>query len=47
MYDRRRVRVVYAVLEPDVAEAMQFAEIERLRPRDNSIDGKTVDVVPF
>ena len=46
-YDRRKVRVVYVILESDVAQVMQYAEIERLRPRDNSIDGIAVDVVPF
>lgn len=47
MYDRRKVRVVYVIIEHDVAQVLQYAEIERLRPRDNSIDGKAVDVVPF
>lgn len=45
-YDRRRVRVVYAITEPDTAQTLQYAEIERLRPRDNSIDGRAVDVIP-
>lgn len=46
-YDRRKVRVVYVITEPDTAQTLQYAEIERLRPRDNSIDGKSVDVIPF
>lgn len=45
-YNRYKVRVVYVITEPDTAQALQYAEIERLRPRDNSIDGKRVDVLP-
>lgn len=45
-YDRYKVRVVFVVTEPDTAQTLQYAEIERLRPRDNSIDGKAVDVIP-
>lgn len=45
-YDRHRVRVCFVVTEPGTAQALQYAEIERLRPRDNSIDGKAVDVIP-
>lgn len=45
-YDRGRVKVCFVVTEPGTAQALQYAEIERLRPRDNSIDGKAVDVIP-
>lgn len=31
--------------QPDTAQTLAYAEIERLRPRDNSIDGKAVDYI--
>lgn len=47
MYDRRKVRVCYQVTEADTAQTLQYAEIERLRPRDNSIDGNAIDTIPI
>lgn len=44
-YNRHKVRVAYVVTEPDTAQALQYAEIERLKPRDNSIDGTRVDFI--
>jgi hypothetical protein len=38
-YDRRRVRVAFLITAPDEAQAQQYAEIQRLDPRDNEIDG--------
>jgi len=35
-YRRGAVRVVYRVTEADTAAALQYAEIERLDPRDNT-----------
>lgn len=44
-YDRNRVRVDYAILgttDPAIVQAAQYAEIQRLRPADNDIDGSGV-----
>ena len=38
MYDRDQVLVIFAVTPPAAAADVQFAEIQRLRPRDNEID---------
>ncbi len=46
MYNRLQVLVAYVVTEADVAQAAQFAEISRLRPRDNQVDGLSVDQLP-
>lgn len=43
-YDRDKVRVIYLLTEPGDAQAVQYAEIQRLNPRDNAIDGATVDL---
>lgn len=45
-YDRRRVRVAWLVTERDTAQTIQYAEIDRLKPRDNSIDGAGTDEIP-
>jgi excinuclease UvrABC nuclease subunit len=45
MYDRREVRVAYVVTDPSVAQAFQFAEIDRLTPRDNQVQGKSRDTI--
>lgn len=45
MYDRRRVLVAFVITEPDAAQAFQFAEISRLRPRDNQVEGVTADAI--
>ncbi len=44
MYDRDQVLVIYAVTPPAAAADVQFAEIQRLRPRDNEIDCATCDL---
>jgi hypothetical protein len=51
-YDRRRVTVVYAILDARDAVDAQFLEIQRLGPRDNDVDGSGViaadgDLPPF
>lgn len=46
-YDRRRVRLVFRVTEPEHAEDLQFALIRELRPRDNDHDGETLEPAPF
>lgn len=38
-YDRERTAVVYAITDADAAPTLQYAEIRRLRPRDNTNDG--------
>jgi hypothetical protein len=38
-YDRAKVRVAYTVTADDEAQDMQYAEIQRLNPADNVIDG--------
>lgn len=38
-YDRRRVRIAYAETPADQAQAIQYAAIQALRPRDNVNDG--------
>lgn len=38
-YDRSRVAVTWASTPAHLAQETQYAEIQRLRPRDNSIDG--------
>lgn len=43
-YDRRAVRVIYLITKAEEAQAIQYAEIQRLRPRDNTIDGSSVVV---
>lgn len=46
-YDRRAVRVVYAITEDDAAQAIQYAEIQRLRPRDNRLAGSSGRAQPL
>lgn len=46
-YDRARVRVVFAITEPEHAESLQFALIRELRPRDNEADGSSLEPAPF
>lgn len=38
-YDRDRVAIAYLITSPEDAPGIQFAEIQRLKPRDNSADG--------
>lgn len=38
-YNRKSVALVWAILPDDQAQDAQYAEIQRLRPRDNKIDG--------
>lgn len=45
-YNRLQVLVAFVITEADVAQAAQFAEISRLRPRDNQVDGLSVDQMP-
>ncbi len=43
-YNRARVLIDFAALatnDPAIVAAVQHAEIQRLRPRDNQIDGRT------
>jgi len=42
-YDRRTVGVVYIVTPAHIAQDLQLAEIQRLEPRDNTIDGGASD----
>jgi hypothetical protein len=52
-YDRHRSRVIYLVTAPGDAQDIQYGEIQRLEPRDNSNDGSSVgelvddDAAPF
>lgn len=46
-YDRRDVLVAFVVTEDDVAQAAQYAEISRLGPRDNQVEGVSVDHIPI
>lgn len=39
MYDRNAVAIAYATTPADLAQETQYAEIQRLRPRDNELDG--------
>lgn len=41
-YDRSTVWIVFAETAPGDAVAAQYAEIQRLGPRDNVVDGETV-----
>ena len=41
-YQRERVSVAYVLTDKRDAQDIQFAEIQRLKPRDNSVDGSTV-----
>ena len=45
-YKRGAVRVAWVVTEPDAAQTLQYAEIERLDPRDNAIIGRGTDDIP-
>lgn len=48
-YNRERVRVVYLITEAGDAQALQYAEIQRLGPRDNTNDCATcadIDGIP-
>lgn len=47
MYDRRRARVAFVVVEPEAAEDIQFAMIQELGPRDNTDDGSSLEPAPF
>lgn len=49
MYDRGGVLIAYTITADEEAQDKQYAEIQRLHPRDNDIDGSTVccDDVPF
>lgn len=38
-YDRNKVLVCWAILPADEAVAAQYVEIQRLKPRDNQVDG--------
>lgn len=38
-YDRARIAIAYATTPAELAQETQYAEIQRLRPRDNDIDG--------
>jgi hypothetical protein len=40
-YSRFTVRVVYLITPADDAQAIQYAEIQRLNPQDNANDGHT------
>lgn len=46
MYERADVLVAFVVTEPDTAQAFQYAEIQRLAPRDNQVGGDSVDGIP-
>lgn len=46
MYDRGDVLVAFVITEADVAQPAQYAEIDRLRPRDNQVSGDSVDSIP-
>ena len=46
MYDRKKTRVVYLITAPGEAQAVQYEEIQRLRPQDNTNDG-TATEPPF
>ena len=47
-YDRFRVSVIYIVTPSDQAQDIQYAEIQRLEPKDNSNDGSSVlEDAPF
>lgn len=41
-YDRTRVLVSYTITPASEAQDRQYAEIQRLNPRDNQVDGSTV-----
>lgn len=41
-YDRSRVLVTYFICRSDEAQDEQYAEIQRLNPRDNQVDGSTI-----
>lgn len=45
MYDRDKVRVTFTITEPDTAQTLQFAEIDRLKPRDNEVEGTGRDAI--
>lgn len=51
MYRRQDVRVIYCVTPADQAQQLQYEEIQRLRPKDNTLDGASVigadDAAPF
>jgi len=49
VYSRDEVSIVYAVTPPEHAQDAQYAEIQRLGPRDNDVDGGTVccDDIPI
>jgi hypothetical protein len=39
------VLVAFVITEADTAQAFQFAEIQRLRPRDNVVEGVSRDAI--
>lgn len=43
-YDRNKVRVIYLVCNAGEAQERQYAEIQRLQPRDNINDGSSTAV---
>lgn len=43
-YDRRAVQVAYLITNADEAQAQQYAEIQRLQPRDNTNDGASTEL---
>lgn len=43
-YDRAKVRVVYLITEAADAAGVQYAEIQRLRPRDNTIECESCEI---
>lgn len=50
MYKREDVRVAFIITEKAAAAGIQYAEIQRRKPRDNSLDCHTCaddDVAPF
>ncbi|MBS0187215.1 MAG: hypothetical protein JSS51_04045 [Planctomycetes bacterium] len=46
-YDRTRVLVSYTITPASEAQDRQYEEIQRLNPRDNTVDGSTVVEPPF
>lgn len=42
-YDRHKVRVIYLITNAGEAQHIQYAEIQRLAPRDNTNDGSTTE----
>lgn len=43
-YDRNAVRVVYLITEAADAQDVQYAEIQRLKPRDNTNDCQACEI---